>query len=128
MSLSSEVVLPFGDGKHKFALKGKQIEDLEKICNASISEIADRVMSLRPRFIDVRTILLLGLEGGGMPSVQAHEFIGRFLEGRPLAATGDPHNPIATAAKVMEAVWFGIEDLKLGEAQAGESPATPQQE
>lgn len=121
---SAEVVLPFGDGKHLFALKGKQLEHLEKACDAGIAEIAHRVMSLMPKYADLRNIILLGLEGGGMPPTQAHEMIERYLDGRPIADPKDEASPLVTAAKVMQAVWFGFEDLPSGEARAGESPAS----
>lgn len=122
-NLSAEIVLPFGDGEHLFALKWKQLEHLEKQCGASITEIAQRVISLRPFLMDVYHVLLLGLEGGGMPPVEAKQFMDRYVEGRPLATPKDPHSPLATAAKVMSAAWFGVEDLPPGEAKAGENPA-----
>lgn len=123
MNLSAEVILPFGDGNHVFALKGKQIEHLEKACDAGIAEIANRVLSFQPRYNDIRQVITLGLEGGGMPPVQAHQMVERYLDGRPIAALNDPHSPLATAAKIMQAAWFGMEDIPLGETQAGESPA-----
>ncbi|MER8827233.1 gene transfer agent family protein [Mesorhizobium sp. M0938] len=122
-NLSSEVVLPWGDGNHLFALKGKQIEHLEKACDAGIAELANRVMSLRPRYGDLYQIILLGLEGGGMPPTQAKAMMDRYFEGRPIADPRDEASPLATAAKVMQAVWFGMEDIPSGEAGAGETPA-----
>lgn len=123
-NLSAEIVLPFGDGEHLFALKWKQLEHLEKHCNSSIAEIAGRVISLQPFTYDLYYVLLLGLEGGGMPPVEAKQHMERYFTGRPLASTRDPHSPLATAAKVMSAAWFGTEDLKPGEAQAGTDPAS----
>lgn len=122
-NLSAEVVLPFGDGDHLFALKGKQIEHLQKACNAGFAEIAMRVMALQPRYEDIYHVILLGLEGGGMPSVEAKAFMSRYFDGRPIAAQSDPHSPLTTAAKIIEATWFGVEDIDSGEARAGGSPA-----
>lgn len=123
-NLSAEIVLPFGDGEHLFALKWKQIEHLEKLCDASVSEIASRVIGMRPRLADIRNVILLGLEGGGMPPVQALQMVDRYLDGRPIAGIGDDESPLAVAVKVTSAMWFGIEDIVApGEAQAGESPA-----
>jgi len=122
-NLSAEVVLPFGDGEQLFALKFKQLEHLEKACDAGIAEIATRVLSLRPKLVDLYQVILLGLEGGGMPPTQAKAMMDRYFDGRPLAAPNDPHSPLVTAAKIMEAAWFGMEDIKPGEAPAGESPA-----
>lgn len=123
-NLSAEIVLPFGDGEHLFALKWKQIEHLEKLCDASVSEIASRIIGMRPRLADIRNVILLGLEGGGMPPVQALQMVDRYLDGRPIAGIGDDESPLAVAVKVTSAMWFGIEDITApGEAQAGESPA-----
>jgi len=122
-NLSAEVVLPFGDGAHLFALKFKQLEHLEKACDAGIAEIANRVLALQPKLHDLYHVILLGLEGGGMPPTQAKEMMDRYFDGRPIAAPNDPHSPLATAAKIMAASWFGVEDIEPGEGRAGESPA-----
>lgn len=122
-NLSAEVVLPFGDGEHLFALKFKQLEHLEKACDAGISEIANRVISMHPRLNDLYQIILLGLEGGGTPPTQAKAMMDRYFDGRPIAALNDPHSPLATAVKIISAAWFGMEDIEPGEAEAGESPA-----
>lgn len=117
-NLSAEVVLLWGDGKYTFALKSKQLEHLEKKCNATISEIAMRVMRLTPSFTECYQTILLGLEGGGMPPHQAQFMMDRYFEGRPLAGINDEASPVATAAKVMQAAWFGMEDIPSGEAAA----------
>lgn len=117
-NLSAEVVLLWGDGKYTFALKGKQLEHLEKACDSTISEIAMRVMRLMPSFVECYQTILLGLEGGGMPPHQAKFMMDRYFEGRPLAGTNDEASPVATAAKIMQAAWFGMEDTASGEAGA----------
>jgi hypothetical protein len=122
-NLKAEIILKWGDGEYLFALKGKQIEHLEKACDAGIGDIAHRVMSLRPRYGDIKNILWLGLEGGGMPPVVVKEKMDRFFDGQPLAALGDPSSPLATAAAVIQAAYFGVGDIPKGEAPAGESPA-----
>lgn len=122
-NLSAEVVLPFGDGEHLFALKFKQLEHLEKACDAGIAEIATRVIGMTCYINDIYQIILLGLEGGGMPPTQAKAHVDRYFDGRPIAAPDDPHSPLATAVKVISAAWFGMEDLQSGEAEAGETPA-----
>lgn len=123
-NLSAEIVLPFGDGEHLFALKFKQLEHLEKACDAGIAEIAGRVIGMRARLNDIYQIILLGLEGGGMPPTEAKHLVSRYFDGRPIAAPNDEYSPLATAVKVMSAAWFGMEDLQSGEARAGESPAS----
>lgn len=126
-NLSAEIVLPFGDGEHLFALKFKQLEQLEKHCEAGIAEIAARLISLRPKLYDIYYVLLLGLEGGGMPPTLAKQFMDRYFVGRPIAASNDPDSPLAVAAKVISAAWFGVDTLKpgdsSGETDAEETPA-----
>lgn len=117
-NLSAEVVLPWGDGSYLFALRMKQLEHLEKACNASISEIAMRVMALRPHLGEIYQTILLGLEGGGMSPTQAKAMMDRYFDGRPLAGANDEASPLATAAKVMQAAWFGMEDIPAGEEPA----------
>lgn len=122
-NISAEVVLPFGDGPHNFALKWKQLEHLEKACNSSVSEIAGRVIGLAPRCDDVKNVIQLGLEGGGMPPVQVQQMMDRYFDS-PLASTSAEMSNLLLAAKIMEAAWFGVDDIKPGELKAGEAPAT----
>lgn len=123
-NLSAEVVLPFGDGEHLFALKFKQLEQLEKVCDSGIGEIAHRLLSLKPNLYDIYYTISLGLEGGGMAPTLINDFMKRYFEGRPIANESDPHSPLITATKVIGAVWFGVADVApLGELAAGESPA-----
>jgi hypothetical protein len=120
---SAEVVLKWGDSKYLFALKGRQIEHLERSCGSGIQEIGDRLMRGAARFLDIRRIIELGLEGGGMPPVQVADSMGRWFDGQPLANPNDPANPLATAQAIFLAAWLGIGDLSSGEAPAGAGPA-----
>lgn len=124
MNLSAEITLKWGDGSYLFALKGKQIETLEKLCGGvGIQEIAQRLFGGRASYAMIRQTIHLGLEGGGMSPVDAADKVERFVEGRPLAAENDTSGPLATAQAVMTAAFFGYEDLDRGEARAGASPA-----
>lgn len=122
-NLKAEIILKWGDGEYLFALKGAQIETLEKLCGTGIGEIAHRVLSFKPTYADIKQIIWLGLEGGGMPPVLVKEKVERFIDNQPLAAPEDPSSPLNTAISIMNAAWFGVEDLPKGEAEAGESPA-----
>lgn len=119
-NLSGEVIIPWGEGDNLFALKGKQLETLEKVCDAGISEIAHRVMSLSPKYADLYYVIMLGLEGGGMPSVDAKKMMDRYFDGAPLANPSDPYSPVLTAAKIMQAAWFGMEDIERDTPSDGE--------
>jgi len=110
-NLQAQVVLEMGDGVHTFALKCKQLENLEKAVGATVSEIATRVISFRPSIHDIKHIIILGLEGGGMPPEQSRQFFDRYVDGRPLYSSKDPCSPALVAAQIMEAAWFGVSDI-----------------
>lgn len=112
-NLSAEVVLTWGDGDYLFALKGRQIEHLEKVCDKPIGQIAARLFSRMPAYRDVRETVMQGLIGGGMPPVLATEKMGLYFDGQPLDAQSDPSSPLNTAIAVMSAAWFGIGDLAI---------------
>lgn len=108
MDLQSRTTIPFGDGEYTFALRCRELENLEIACKASISEIATRVIGLRPTMADIKNIITMGLEGGGLPSVQAAALYSRYVDGVPLFRSNDPGAPALVAAQVMEAAWFGV--------------------
>ena len=125
-ALAAEVVLDWGDGQYLFALKGKQIEHLEKVCDAPIGQIAARLFSRMPAYKDVRETVLQGLIGGGTPPVIATQLVTTYLDGQPLDAPNDPSSPLKTAVAIMQAAWFGVPELvaESGEAPAGSDPVT----
>ena len=125
-ALAAEVVLDWGDGQYLFALKGKQIEHLEKVCDAPIGQIAARLFSRMPAYRDVRETVLQGLIGGGTPPVTATQLVTTYLDGQPLDAANDPSSPLKTAVAIMQAAWFGVPELvaESGEAPAGSDPVT----
>lgn len=123
-ALSAEVTLDWADGQYLFALKGKQIEHLEKVCDAPIGQIAARLFSRMPGYKDVRETVLQGLVGGGTPPVVAAQLMATYFDGQPLDAANDPSSPLKTAVAIMQAAWFGVPELvdKSGEAPAGSDP------
>jgi len=125
-ALSAEVVLEWGNGTHAFALKGKQIEHLEKVCDAPIGQIAARLFSRMPAYRDVRETIHQGLIGGGAPPVTATQLMAAYFDGQPLDAANDPSSPLKTAVAIMQAAWFGVPELVAtsGEAPAGSDPVT----
>lgn len=120
--LQSQVVLEFGDRSYTFALKCRQLENLEKAVGAPVSEIAMRVIGFRPSISDIKHIIILGLEGGGTPPEVAQRMFDRYVDGRPLFQRDNPSSPAMIAARVMEAAWFGIEDIEV-ESDSGNGKA-----
>ncbi|WMT90156.1 gene transfer agent family protein [Pelagibacterium sp. H642] len=125
-NLKAEFVSEWADGEFLFALKAGQIEELEKICDEGIGKIAFRCFSGTDfTYKHVRETIRLALIGGGMPAVEAERKAKTYIDGCPIDHQGDPFSNLKTARKVLQAVYFGWEDLPpLGEAEAGETPAT----
>lgn len=136
-NLSSEIEIEFGDGKYVFALRLKEIEELQRLCGAGLGEIANRVMLTQSWYVkDIYETIRLGLIGGGMPAVRAREIIEVYVDGRPIASSGDPSSPLLTARAVLMAVYFGVREAvkeanldddegKSKAGMAGTSPSRP---
>ena len=77
----------------------------------------------------IKNIILLGLEGGGMPPEQAQAMFDRYVDGQPLYQKDNPSSPARVAAQVMEAAWFGVAEVleqPSGKDEAGDpQPADP---
>lgn len=125
MNLQASVLLDFGDARYNFALRCREIENLEKITGSSISDIAARVIGFRPYYGDIKNIIILGLEGGGMSPEVAQRMFERYVDGRPLFQKDNPSCPALVAAQVMEAAWFGVPEVmeQAGNSKAAASPA-----
>lgn len=120
MGLNAEVTLDCFDGAYTFALKGKQIEELQKLCSAGFGEIGQRVMSGSWYYGDVYHLVRLGLWGGGTSPVDAKRLADTYVDGCPLVGEGDPSAPVSIAQAVVMAAYFGLEDV------ADEPPEKPQ--
>jgi len=118
-NLKAEVTLDWGDSEYTFALKAAQIEELEKICDEGIGRICARAFSrVDFKYKHIRDTIRLGLIGGGLPAVNAARLVSTYVDGVPMDATSDPSSPLKTAIAILQAVYFGWEDLP--EAPSGE--------
>lgn len=110
--LSAEVELVWGPGVFTFALKGKQLEELEHVCKEGIGRICMRVFSgIDYSYVTLRETIRLGLIGGGTPPVEAKRLIDVYVDGQPIDRAGDPSSTLKTANAILKAVHFGWEDL-----------------
>lgn len=108
-NIAAEIELAWADGTYLFALKLKQIEELQRLCGAGLGEIAQRLLvERRWRVSDVVETIRLGLIGGGLPAVRARELIETYVDGHPLADPRDPANHLMTAQAVITAAYFGV--------------------
>lgn len=108
-NIAAEVELKWADGVYLFALKLKQIEELQRLCGVGLGEIAQRLLVERRWYAgDVVETIRLGLVGGGTPAVRARELIETYVEGHPLADPRDPANHLMTAQAIITAAYFGV--------------------
>lgn len=126
MTRACEKILEWGGGEHLFALKGKQIEELQMVCKAPFGEIVQRVFLGKYYLSDLKHTIRLALIGGGMGPVEASRLV-NFYHGddnkfTPLADPNDPNNTETIAKAILQMVTFGIEELPApppGETVAG---------
>lgn len=118
MSRSAKVSLLFGDGKHDFALKIGQLEELQEKTDAGPEELYDRIGAGRWRVADIRETLRLGLIGAGMAPIEALVLVDRYADAGALAQWK------TVAQSILAAALLGApdEDRDLGEPKAGDAP------
>lgn len=112
-----EVTLPFGDESYKFRLDFKAVSGWEEQHGRSMFATFNEMVHTRTaRLSDVRSILHIGLVGGGMIPTDATAMVKRFVEDRPLSET----HP--TALAVLEAFLFGNDEYRAGKEDADGTP------
>ena len=121
-SLKASVVLEWADGEYPFALRGKEIEELEHICGrVGFGAIYQRLTSGTWFWGDIYHTVRLGLLGGGMGEVEAKRltemYIGRNTATVPLA--NGPNSPEQVAIAIVGAAVMGVSEIKSGEPKAG---------
>lgn len=112
-NIAAEIELKWADGTYLFALKLKQIEELQRLCGVGLGEIAQRLLVERRWYAgDIVETIRLGLIGGGTPSVRARELIETYVDGHPLADPRDPANHLMTAQAIITAAYFGVPETE----------------
>src|SRR5690606_11684433 len=109
------IELEWGGGTYLFALKSKQIEELEHLTGVGIGRLTARVVTGDDfYFRDVRETIRLGLVGGGTPMVEATRLVNAYVDGQPLQpldkdGKAHPDGPLLMARAVLAAARFGFE-------------------
>lgn len=111
----AEIALEWADGEYLFALKAKQIEELQAVCKAGFGTIYKRVMDGNWYYEDIHNTIRLGLIGGGMGAVEAKRITTMYTEGVPLLH--GPNSPLLVAQSIMGASIMGISTLPPGETR-----------
>lgn len=137
-NLAAEVTLEWADAEYLFALKAKQVEELEHLCGEGIGRICARVFNkVDYTYKHLRETIRLGLIGGGMDAVRAKRLVETYVDGRPIApfkrdADGkitnetDPMSTLLVASAVLQAVHFGWENLPPAISGEADGPVTKQ--
>lgn len=113
---SAEVTMPFGDGAYTFALKIRQIEELQRKCEAGLGTIIRRVCELDYHARDIYDTIRLGLIGGGTPDVRALELVNTYVDGQPymvggLAGRDKRNSPYTVARAILMATQVGLSEV-----------------
>lgn len=121
-NLKAEIVLEWADGEYLFALKGKQIEELEHVCGkVGFGAIFQRISMGVWFWGDLYHTIRLGLMGGGLGAVEAKRltdmYVGQDRLATPLAA--GPNSPEQVALAIVGAAMTGVPDIPLGKPKAG---------
>lgn len=129
MSLSNKITLAFGDGDYTFALNGREVEELQKVCGApgekgfvvpvGFGLIYQRANLGAWMHADIYHTIRLGLEGGGQAPVAAKRIADLYAV--PPYKAGVKGGPEKTALAIINAAMHGFEDLPLGEEETPEA-------
>ena len=122
MNTSAEVILKWGDGEYLFALKLKQVEELQRQCGAGIGTIFHRFMTREMYVADIYHTIRLGLIGGGMPPTEALDKVNAYVDGQPIDKDDDKSSPLKTAQAILLALWEGMNEIEVpdtGKPRAG---------
>lgn len=109
---SAEILRVFGGERRKFALKIKQIDELQRLCGAGIGEIIARMHNHTFYVRDVYDTIRLGLIGGGEQDVVAFALCETYVDGRPLARVNDKNSHYLLAKDILGAAFFGLDEVK----------------
>lgn len=125
MSLTNRIVLEFGDGEYPFALNGREVDELQKLCGyvnekGHLVPVGFGMIWQRAEIGtwfngDIYHAIRLGLEGGGLDPVKARRVADAYA--KPPYRAGVKGGPEQTALVVMQAAMHGFEDLPPGEAK-----------
>lgn len=112
---SAEIVLLCFDGEYTFSLKLKQIDELQRLCDAGLGTIVKRVVSGDFRVRDIYDTIRLGLVGAGLDPVTALRLVNTYVDGKalmlPRQTENGPSSPYLVARAILNAAYFGMPEL-----------------
>lgn len=126
MSRLGQVTIEWADGEYAFALKIKQLIELQELCDAGPPYILTRLQSGVWRVNDVRETIRIGLIGGGMAPHEALKKVKRYVDEEPLA-----YNALVAQAIISDALYGapeGSEDSPPEKPEADQQTSHSQEE
>ena len=122
MSRLGLITINWADGEYSFALKIKQLIELQEACDAGPPHILARLEGRAWKVNDVRETVRLGLIGGGATPTDALKMTMRYVDDRPLGENVLIAQIILSAAIV--GAPEGVEDAPPGKPEA-DQPTSP---
>lgn len=116
MSRLGLITINWADGEHSFALKIKQLIELQERCDAGPPLILLRLQSDAWKVNDIRETVRLGLIGAGMTPTDALKLTSRYVDDRPLA-----ENALVAQAILAASLYGAPEGEKDGAAEKREA-------
>lgn len=110
--MDCETTFDWADGTYKFALRLKELEELQEKADSGPLALFSRVRDEKWCVGDLRETIRLGLIGGGTEPGRALTLVRRYVDGRPLIESTMPALAILAAA-----IW-GVADDQPGKSQA----------
>ena len=124
MSRHAAVDLDFGDDKYSFRLGLNEIEEVEEKCDCGLFEILNHLSEARTfRLMMLRSVLRVGLIGGGMDTIAALRLVNKYVDEKALDENRDVAYSVVLAA--LQRV-HGDELVKRAEDGEGE-PGKPEE-
>lgn len=125
MAKPVDITVEWAGGEHVFALKAKQIEELEAVTDAGIGALWRRMVAGDWKMAELRHVVRLGLVGGGMGKVEAERMCKLHFDDVPVMGSimmPTPDSPLSLAQAIMVALLQGFEKKDDDQPEKQEAP------
>jgi hypothetical protein len=117
MSRIGTIVKPFGGDDRTFAMPWRELIELQEARDCGPAIVLARLFVGEWRLEDVREVIRLGLQGGGMTPAEATKLVKIHVEGHPENIGGED-GLLKLAVAILSAALDGAPDEPLGETSA----------
>lgn len=117
MSRNGTIIRTFAGEDQFFRLAWRELIDLQESRDAGPAMILARLVVGQWSVQDVREVIRLGLQGGGVEPAKALKLVRNHVESHP-EELGGPDGLINLAVRILSAAIDGVPDEPLGENRA----------